>query len=299
MTRNGSAVYLILAALIGLAALTLRASAEPPVEVEPPSDAELRSRWNALYKRRAEALRVSLADSENQTIKLLEKPLLTYTNPVRAGRTEGSVFLWTDEGRPVLVAAFWSVNEPTDQSRRRLSREWHSLGQEDMSVDIDSARVWQSGEPGIEWHSLAGNAAPVESRTLRLAQMRKIVAGVQATIGTGESELRLMPQPLYRYPESTPGVMDGAMFAFVMGTDPELFAIVEAVHQEGGAQWKIGFVSFTNAPVEAHLDGLKIFTAERCPPGQSTGPHHLGIAVERHAPDLSDEIVLPAEETIK
>lgn len=293
MMRRGSAVYLILVALLGLVALASRAPAEPP------SEAELRSRWNALYKRRAEALGVSLAESEGQTIRLLEKPLLTYTNPVRAGRTEGSVFLWTDEGRPVLVAAFWSVDSPSDRSLRRLSREWHSLVQEDMSVDLDSARVWQSGEPGMEWHSLSDNAAPAKSRTLRLVQMRKIVAGVQATIDTGESELRLMPQPLYRYPESTPDVLDGAMFAFVMGTDPELFAVVEAVHQKRAAQWRIGFVHFTNAPVEAHLNGLKIFTVGRCPPMQSTGPHHLGIAVERHAPDLSDEVVLPKEDTPK
>jgi hypothetical protein len=291
MTRRGSAICSILAALIGLGALASLAPAEPP------SEAELRSRWSALYKRRAEALRVSLAESKGQTIKLLDTALLTYTNPVRAGRTEGSVFLWTEEGRPVLAAAFWSVNDESDSSLRRLSREWHSLSQEEMTVNLDSARVWRSGEPGIEWHNLVDTAAPTKSRTLRLVEMRKIVAGVQATIGTGESELRLMPQPLYRYPESTPGVLDGAMFAFVMGTDPELFAIVEAIPRKKAPQWRIGFVPFTNAPVEAHLNGVKLFTVERCLPGQSTGPHHLGITVERHPADLSDEIVLPAEET--
>jgi hypothetical protein len=292
MMRSEATIHFILAVLIGLAAFASRAA-------EPPSEANLRSRWNALYNRRAEALRVSFTGSERQAIRLLERPLLSYTNPVRAGRTEGSVFLWTDEGRPVLVAAFWSVNEPNDQSLRRLSREWHSLVQENLFVDIDAARVWESGEPGIVWHNLSETGAPVKSRTLRLVQMRKIVSGIRATIDTNESELRLMPQPLYRYSESTPGVLDGAMFAFVMGTDPELLAIVEAVPQKEAAQWRIGFVQFTNAPVEAHLNGVNIFTAGRVPLMRSTGPHHLGIAVERHAPDLSDEVVLPSENTPK
>jgi hypothetical protein len=75
-------------------------------------------------------------------------------------------------------------------------------------------------------------------------------------------------------------------------------AIVEAV-ENGATQWRIGFVHFTNAPVEAQLNDSKIFAAERCPPMQSTGPHHLGIAVERHSPDLSDEVLLPAEDTPK
>lgn len=292
MMRRGTTVHSIVAVLIGLAAVASRAVAEPPTE------AQVRSRWNALYQRRAEGLRVFLAGSKDQPIKLLERPLLFYTNPVRAGRTEGSVFLWTDEGRPALVAAFWSVNEPSEQALRRLSREWHSLTEENLSIDIDSACVWESGERGIEWHTLADNAPPVKSRTLRLVQMRKIVSGIQATIGTGESELRLMPQPIYRYPESTRGALDGAMFAFVMGTDPELLVIVEAV-EDAAAQWRIGFVHFTNAPVEAQLNDSKIFTAERCPPMQSTGPHHLGIAVERHARDLSDEVLVPAEDARK
>jgi hypothetical protein len=89
--------------------------------------------------------------------------------------------------------------------------------------------------------------------------------------------------------ESTPGVLDGAMFAFVMGTDPELFAIIEAVQQGDSGQRRLGFVHFTNAPVEARLNGSKMFTAERVPLVQTAGPHHLGIGVERHEPDLSDE----------
>ena len=52
---------------------------------------------------------------------------------------------------------------------------------------------------------------------------------------TDREELRLLPKPLYRYEPKAGPVIDGAVFAFVMGTDPESLLLIEAV-KSGGKQ---------------------------------------------------------------
>ena len=64
--------------------------------------------------------------------------------------------------------------------------------------------------------------------------MRSIARRYSATIQTqDESELRLMEQPLFRYAESTAGVVDGAIFDFAMTNDPELLLLLEARETNG------------------------------------------------------------------
>lgn len=249
---------------------------------------EIRKRWQNLYEKRAESLSVSFADSSQRNVRLHPQSLLTYSNPVRNVQGHGSVFLWTESGRPVLIAAYWSAAEPGQPGTRRLSREWHSLAAEKLRVNVTPEETWRSTGPGIEWQSVKDADEPSKSRALRLTQMRRITNRVRAEIETRESELRLMSQPIYRYPEGS-GVLDGAIFAFVMGTDPELLTVVEArTDREGRADWFLGFVHFTNAAVRATLDGVEVYQAPRSSQTDSAGRHHLGIAVERHPAALPE-----------
>lgn len=252
------------------------------------SAVQIRKRWQSLYEKRAESLSVSFAESSRGAVRLHPQPLLTYTNPVRGAQGHGSVFLWTESRRPVLIAAYWSVSERAQPGTRRLSREWHSLVPGKLQVNISPQETWKSTEPGIEWQRLKDADQPAKARALRLTQMRRIIKRARAEIETGESELRLMSQPIYRYPEGA-GVLDGAIFAFVMGTDPEVLALVEArADRDGRAEWFLGFVQFTNAPVRATFDGAEVFRAGRWSPTESAGRHHLGIAVERHPAELPE-----------
>jgi hypothetical protein len=57
-------------------------------------------------------------------------------------------------------------------------------------------------------------------------------------------QLRLLPQPVFRYPmaKEKSSYADGALFAFVEGTDPEAFLLLEAAESNGGLVWKFGLV---------------------------------------------------------
>jgi hypothetical protein len=46
-----------------------------------------------------------------------------------------------------------------------------------------------------------------------------------------------MDQPVYQYGAGPDGLLDGALFAFVVGTDPEVLLVLEARDAFGGREW--------------------------------------------------------------
>ncbi len=78
-------------------------------------------------------------------------------------------------------------------------------------------------------------------------------------------ELRLLPQPLYRYESTDPDVLDGAVFAFVTsaGTDPEALLVIEARKPAGKdlPVWHFAAGRFTDTELRVKHKGNEVFTA--------------------------------------
>ena len=71
---------------------------------------------------------------------------------------------------------------------------------------------------------------PGETAAQRLRQMRELAkefTNRQTRRDGVEQENRLMTQPIFRY-EGTEPLIDGSLFAFVQGTDPELWLLIKA-----------------------------------------------------------------------
>jgi hypothetical protein len=61
----------------------------------------------------------------------------------------------------------------------------------------------------------------------------------------GESyQLRLLTQPLVRYEPEGKQVLDGALFSFSLGTDPEVILLLEARAVKEGFQWHYACARF-------------------------------------------------------
>src|SRR4029078_3052910 len=88
-------------------------------------------------------------------------PLLYYPTPARTTDQHGTMFLWTEEGRPAVVGSVWSAIDRQKPSLRNITHEFHSLV-EDSKIEslVDGKTRWTSGEPGITWRTLAGTRAP-------------------------------------------------------------------------------------------------------------------------------------------
>ena len=78
-------------------------------------------------------------------------------------------------------------------------------------------------------------------------------------------ELRMLPQPLYRYDSTDPAVIDGALFTFVSsaGTDPEVIIVIEAQQTDAGPQWQYAVCRFSDHNLHVKLKGAEIWTSIR------------------------------------
>jgi hypothetical protein len=67
--------------------------------------------------------------------------------------------------------------------------------------------------------------------------------------------LRLLTKPLVRYGKASAKVEDGALFSFVLGTDPEVFLMLEARPAKDGLEWQYALAPMTCYPVKTWLKG--------------------------------------------
>jgi hypothetical protein len=189
------------------------------------------------------------ADRERLTkFELQPKPLLTYSNPVR-GDVQGSVFVWTRDARPEVVGAFFDF-----RTEDKLDSELHALATAGIAGWRDGREFWNPAKPGVKFQSVPGSQDPAATPVARLRQMRELAG--EFTVERehpeqGKGQMRLLPQPIYRYASLKANVADGAMFVYVEGTDPEAYLLIEARGGES-PQWEFAFarmniVKFTGA----------------------------------------------------
>jgi hypothetical protein len=123
-------------------------------------------------------------------------------------------------------------------------------------------------EPGIRLEPVPDAPEPARNATLRLAQMRDLARRFTSQVDRENTrwEMRLLPQPIYRYEladENAP-VVDGAIFAFVWtaGTDPELLLVIEARRTDQQTQWYYAPARFTNREVWLKYRDKEVWRAD-------------------------------------
>jgi hypothetical protein len=76
----------------------------------------------------------------------------------------------------------------------------------------------------------------------------------------GRIELRPLSSPLHRYSAADAGILDGAIFAFASGTNPEALLVLEAhTAKEAAPTWHYGLVQLTGEPLTVELDGKEVW----------------------------------------
>jgi hypothetical protein len=225
----------VLTALMFLGSTAALAQSEAPRE----NAVESQRAAAALKLARAAALGYTFALEERggATLALDPKPLLHWSNPV-VGSIHGSVFVWNGKGRPEVLASIYKWYGP---KYFHLAVELHSLAEAPVSARNDGAVVWSPGKRGITFGPVPGAPAVGDTPEQRLRQMRALArefAGTEVDREGQTRELRLLTQPVYRY-GGAEGPIDGGLFAYVIGTDPELILLLEARRgADRTAQWQ-------------------------------------------------------------
>jgi hypothetical protein len=216
-------------------------------------------------------------DREHE-LSLEAKPVLRWTNP-GVGRVYGDVYIWTRSGRPEAVMSFYKAWQP----KYDFTAEMHSLSLTGISAERDGALLWQPHKAGITLNAVPDAAKPAESPTRRLQQMRDLAGRFSARLVDrrnnleGErQELRLLTQPLYRYRSTDPDVLDGALFGIVMGTDPEVFLLLEARQNGEARTWQYGLARMNIDPIAVSYKDQEVWRVEKAQyPGPIDAPYRV------------------------
>ena len=218
-----------------------------PVPSADDSEEAKQARWRRIFDGVAAEYQL-VSDAESEPLKLLNRATYTWARSGPHGGTYGAVYIWTNQGNAEAVACFW--RSPGPDGKLSVAHELHSLS----PIVLNSRRVgphhWQP-QAGVKRHLVPDAPAPASSSAGRLQQMRAICRDFSArsvSSGGDRTELRLLPQPLYRYQSTNPAVVDGALFAFVcsIGTDPEVFLQLEAIKTAHGTEWHYAVSRFSH-----------------------------------------------------
>jgi len=199
--------------------------------------------WRELLDRQPAEYKIYLDTEKKTALSLRKVPVLRWANYTRSGGRkvrDAATYIWTAQGRPEVVACVFPMSE--DGTTIRL--DMGSLARRGLIAERDGRRVWYPKEPGVKLQPVPGSPAPAESAAARLRQMKELAIEFRSTLiglrgdGSDREELRMLPQPVYRYESESPELLDGAMFFFVQGTDPESLLLLEAVREGSGYQWQ-------------------------------------------------------------
>lgn len=188
-----------------------------------------------------------------QDLKLQPEPLLRFDDPVTKV-SQGAVYMWADgQNRPAVMASIYFQGDGA-----RID-EFLSLFAKGATAELQGQVVWQPQTANVELTPVTDTEVADEA-PLRLVQMRTIARKHTAAVSdrrAGRQELRLLTKPLHRYAHPMTGLVDGGVFAFAKGTNPEVLLIIEAVHSSKRAEWRMGWARMTARECEVR-DGESV-----------------------------------------
>lgn len=237
-----------------------------------PSEAEVakqRVAWRELLDRQPAEYKIYLDTAEKTPVRFRNVPVLRWANYTRFDTLkvrDAATYIWTAQGRPeVVVCAF-----PIPETVPIILLDFGSLSRHGLIAERNGQRVWYPKEPGVKFQPVPGAPAPAESAAVRLRQIKSLARGFTSTLvqwrddASDRERLRMLPQPVYRYEEGkNPDVLDGAMFFFVQGTDPESLLLLEAVRAGPGYQWQFAFARRSSGALMAQYQQKTVWRVPR------------------------------------
>jgi hypothetical protein len=183
---------------------------------------------------------------------LVSDPLHRWTDPTRPF-SGGALWVWKSGGRPVAVMgielyAAWSL-------------EFVSLSTGLVEAQ-DGQFHWRPQKAGLEFKEIPGAPAPADDQPKRLRQIRDVLKRMSASefYDGRHYALRLLSHPIDRYADPASGVVDGAIFIYANGTNPEALLLIEARRKgTGSPAWSYAAAPLTRAQPTLKLDGKEFW----------------------------------------
>ncbi len=203
-----------------------------------------------------------LAGDRSAFLKLQEKPVFRLGKQSADNLVDGAIFLWAGEnGRPEVAIQVFQIKD-SYYPQGLWIHEFSSLAPSTLTAVRSGRPWWAPTTAGLVFKPVPGASKPAESVAQRTRQMRALAADFRASDDfkrKGWSELRLLPTPISRYGESGTKLLDGALFAFVLGTDPEVFLFLEARPGKESPEWQYALAPMTIFAVKSSYQGKAVW----------------------------------------
>jgi hypothetical protein len=250
-------IHLTLALMLAQNAAGQQAAEAPAKDAPSPAAKAL-----AAFKAEAGQINIRVERGQGEKLVLEKEPALRWTNPARTGE-DGALFVWSSgSGRPEAIGTIFTYRFGDKINRKH---ELHSLALAPLSAEFQARTVWSPREAGITFQPLEKAPTVAANSRLRLSQMKALARDFSASMRDMEDEqfqLRLLTQPLIRYEPKDEQVLDGAIFAFSLGTDPEVLLILEARGGKEGHQWQYALARFHYIELTVQHNGRQVWRAE-------------------------------------
>lgn len=221
---------------------------------------------------------VGLNEATRIPLDLKAEPLHRWNDPTREF-SDGSLYLWTNHGRPHAAIAVELY--PVRTGGQAWSFELVSLSTGLVEVDggpgfdiksddferlrDDMVLNWAPKTPGIEFKEVPGATGPAATEPARLRQMKAFADRFSADEFYEPSNqtyrLRLLPRHVHRYADAGSDILDGAVFLIAHGTNPEIFLLLEAQGKTAEtARWRYALARLSMAAPTVRIDQNVVWT---------------------------------------
>jgi hypothetical protein len=245
------------AALLGIAY-------PPPVK---PVTPEVRAAWQGEMQRRARAIKAAVVEQGQQVpVDVVPEALWRYTQPEKQ---EGSLWACGRTGRPVALVGMEFY--PPEDGGAWGSYEFVSLSSGPVTAAGEGDWKWSPKKPGAEFKPLPDGPAPAEDVAGRLGQMKGLLRRFTASENPlPGKELALLEAPVHRYADPERGLLDGAVFVFADGANPEVILLLELRRADKASppQWQYALARMSAAELWVNLGGTEVWRR----PGGNTKP---------------------------
>ena len=194
---------------------------------------------------------------------MVSRVVMRWANNTR-GSEDGMTVLYLLAGRPEAVCCHFPWN-------KALQHNFESMSRGTLIAKRNGKIVWHPKKPGVDFKPIPAAPVPADTTVARLRQMKSLASQFSSTMlgwrsdSTDRELLRLLPQPLYRYESQRSDILDGGVFAFVQGTDPESLLLIEAFKKGDSFEWQYSFVRRTSGELEGRFKDSVVWHSDRYP----------------------------------
>lgn len=213
----------------------------------------------------------------DQQVETGDKPVLRYDDQAR-NLLDAGVWCIGKQGRPTAFITIELYGAGEDQAL--LTYEFISLSSKKFSMNSTNGPSWAPELTELVTRAVPDAPKPAESKAARLTQMRDIAREFNAvqTYRGQKIELRLLTQPIDRYSNEDRKIVDGSVFVFANGTNPEMGMLIET----DGKIWTYGIFRMSTAPIAVEYAKKAV---EGIPPNAAYGVSRAYTAT-RHSVTL-------------